>query len=261
MQEDKASAMEAAKLLCHLHEHIPVPHKERREAIAVRFPDFALIGDVADADKHHTLRDQKRAVANFNQIEERIAITLYQDAEGQYKHVEKRVFLKLTAGGERDVFDLLTSVMNFWIAELTRWGYIGELTPYSGAPRPQPIPRAEADGRMHVQHMQGVPMTQTFMIQRYNEATGQIEPEDISGSEFKWETRKLDLAFDIIRSNPATGETLTHTVQIPDDVAMQLQMMPEQLRGPFLSNHPLFRDAVRATDEEIKRRMQATAED
>jgi hypothetical protein len=257
MQEDKASAMEAAKLLYHLHEHIPAAHKAANwEVIAVRFPDFALIRDVADADKHHDLRDQTRDIANAHQIEERLVVTFYRDAQGDYRHVEKRVFLKLT-DGDRDVFELLTAVMNFWIGELTAWGYISGVKPYPKSPRPQPIPRAEADGRMHVQHMQGVPMTQVFMIQRYNDATGKIEPEDISSWNVEYSIRKLNMALDVVRANPETGESFTHTVQIPDDIAMLIRTMPPELLGPYLSSLPLIQEAFRESDEEIRRRTQA----
>jgi hypothetical protein len=255
MQEDKAAAMEVAKLLYHLHEHIPTTHKVDRTTIAARFPDFALIRDVADSDKHHDLRDQSRAVANAHQVEERLVVTFYRDAQGDYRHVEKRVFLKLTGGGERDAFDLLTAVMNFWIGELTRWGYIGNVKPYPVSPRPQPVPRAEADSRMGIEHMQGVPLTQVVMVRRYNDATGRIEPEDISGWQVEATLRKLNLKFDIVRINEATGETITRTVDIPDDIAVQLQHIPPELRGHFLSNLPIIQAALQETDAEIRRRM------
>lgn len=258
MQEDKAAALEAAKLLYHLHEHMPAAHKERWETIAVRFPDFALIRDVADSDKHHTLGNQARAVANLSQIEERLVVTFYQDAAGDYRHVEKRVFLKLTAGGERDVFDVLTSVINFWIGQMTAWGYISGLRPYVSTSRPQPVPRSESDGGMGVEHMQGVPMTQVVMVQRYNDVTGEIEPIDTTGWQVEWTLRKLNLKFDIIGTNEATGESFAHTIDIPDDIAMQLLRLPPEFRGPFLANLPLVKTAVHEAEEEIRRRMRTT---
>jgi hypothetical protein len=252
MQEDKGPPMEAAKLLYHLHEHIPAAHKENWRTIAARFPDFSLIRDVADADKHHDLRDQSRAIASLSQIEERIVVTFYRDVQGEYRHVEKRVFLKLTGGAERDVFDLLASVMNFWIGELTKWGYVTNLKLYSTTPRSQPIPRSEADGRMGLQHMQGVSMTQVFMIQRYNEATGQIEPEDITGWNVEWTARKVNFAMDVTFTNEATGETVRRSVPIPDEDYLRVQSFPPDVRDELLFALPCMKEAIRAIQVEIR---------
>ena len=109
---DITAATKAAVALYHFHEQFSPPRKGWQD-IARQCPDFALLGDVVDTDKHHGLRDQTRAICNSSQIEERIISTEYRDECGIYHHVEKGVRLKLTNGTERDLLDVLTNVINY----------------------------------------------------------------------------------------------------------------------------------------------------
>jgi hypothetical protein len=123
-RRDVTAATNAAKALFHLREHIPPPYAKSRQDVTRECPDYGLLGDVTDTDKHHLLRDQTRAICHVSQIEERIVLTEYRDSQGTYRHAEKRVMLKLTNGGERDLLDVLTAVVDYWIDELHMLGHL-----------------------------------------------------------------------------------------------------------------------------------------
>ncbi len=116
-RRDLRAALEAAKVLYHLREQIPPPYTKTGRGdwrdVANQCPDYGLLRDVADTAKHRCLDDQTRSVCNAHQIEERITVTEYEDAEGVYRHVEKGVWLNLTNGTTRDLLEVLTNVINF----------------------------------------------------------------------------------------------------------------------------------------------------
>ena len=61
-RRDLRAALNAAKTLYHWVEHLPSTHAMTWKAVASKCPDFALLRDVVDTDKHHKLTDQSRAV-------------------------------------------------------------------------------------------------------------------------------------------------------------------------------------------------------
>src|SRR5579871_662316 len=147
-KRDIAAATEAAKVLYHLRERVPPPFDKTWDEVAAACPDYKLIRDVADAEKHGTLKDKNRSVCDAKQIEERIVSTLYQDAEGEYAHTEKSVWLSLTDGSSRELIAVLTNVINYWQDELHKLGLLPKLPPYPN-PSTHPKPRSECNnGKM-----------------------------------------------------------------------------------------------------------------
>jgi hypothetical protein len=223
---DITAATNAAKVLYHLREQFLPPRKEWQD-IARQCPDFALLRDVADADKHHRLRDQTRAICNSNQIEERIISTEYGDERGAYRHAEKSVVLKLTNGPERNLLDVLTNVVNYWLDELHSLGLIEAMPHYSLPSRPQPIPREECNhGRMDFHVVKGIDYTQAYQLKRYKYSTGQIEPIDISGADLRFCVYKPRYDLNIVATNNTTGQKITRTVSLDESEYNMVKSLP-----------------------------------
>jgi hypothetical protein len=90
LRRDLRAALEAAKVLYHLREQIPLPYtktgRDDWRDVAKHCPEYGLLRDVADTAKHGRLNDQTRSICNAQQIEERITVTEYEDAEGGLPH-------------------------------------------------------------------------------------------------------------------------------------------------------------------------------
>jgi hypothetical protein len=242
------AATTAAKALYHFHEQFLPPRKEWQD-IARQCPDFALLRDVVDTDKHHRLRDQTRAICNSNQIEERIIIIEYRDEHGNYRHAEKSVILKLTNGTERNLLEVLTNVINYWLDELHSLGVIDKLPQYRLSSRPQPIPREECnDGRMDFHVLAGIDYTQTYQLKRWNNSTGQLEPIDIGGADLRFSVYKPRYDLDISATNNTTGQKIARTVSLDEPEHNMLRSLAsDEEKNRYL----MTLQQVRAAYEEI----------
>jgi hypothetical protein len=254
-QRDLTTAMDAAKALYHLRENIPAPYAKSWKDVALACPDYGLLRDVVDTDKHGRLEKQTRQIANAKQIEERILITEYHDEQGKYTHSEKAVVLKLTGGGERYLFDVLTNVINYWQDELFQLGFIGKLPRYSFPPQKQPIPRGIANcGRIDFSILQGVAIKPTFQLRHYNYDTNQIEPTDLTGAAFTWTIYKREFSLEIAMVNVVTGQKITRTVMISEEENQRIFSFPsEGEQTIYLSSLPHVKAAYDDLAMEAKR--------
>ncbi len=252
-RRDISRALEAAKVLYHLRERIPAPYSKSWEDIARQCPDYGLLRDVVDAEKHGQLKDRTRAVNNASQIEERVVITEYKDAAGPYHHVEKAVFLKLTNGTTRELLDVLTNVINFWQAELHAAGLIEKLDPYHPHAKPQPIPRAECNqGRLDMRLARGFDYTQLYQLQHYNYTSGQIEPTDISGAGFEFSVYPVVFDVEIKLVNNTTRQTVSRTVSLSfEQYQKALSLEPDAVRNAYFMTLPQVRAAFGEVAQEI----------
>jgi hypothetical protein len=260
-RRDLRAATDAAKALYHLREHIPAPYSKSWGDVALVCPDYALVRDVADADKHNKLRDQMRAVCDATHIEERIILTEYRDKEGSYRHAEKKVLLKLTCGGERDLFHVLTTVINYWIDELHALGHLGKLQHYHPVTRSQPVPREECnDSRIDFELIQGLAYTQSFQCLQYNCDTLKVEPVDLTGSDLRFTVYKPQYVLDINAINDVSGQKVSRSVTITDAEVQQIQALntEEKQSASFLSL-PKVQAAYHELLEEIRRLEQVAS--
>src|SRR6516165_8581907 len=119
---DIRAAIDAATSLYHLREHIPSQYRKSRSEVAKLCPDYDLLGDVANAAKHDDLTRGTPQINSADDIYEMNVITLYEDCDGEYSDAQKLVMVKLNNGTERDLFEVLTNVINFWGHELESFG-------------------------------------------------------------------------------------------------------------------------------------------
>jgi len=148
--KDLRAALTAATALYHLREHIPGQYRKSRSDVAKLCPDYDLLGDVVNAAKHDELTLGEPQINSAEDIYEATVVTRYQDQDGEYSDAQKMVMVKLKDGSERDLFEVLTNVMNFWGRELTRYGVIKGFDPFvaPGAAGSRFVKRGDAKKRL-----------------------------------------------------------------------------------------------------------------
>jgi len=215
--KDRREAIDAAIALYHLREHIPQQFSKSRAQLAALCPDYDLLGDIVNAAKHNVLTRGTPRVAGADSIYEVQVCTRYQDQEREYDHVEKIVEVELSDGSTRDLYDILTNVVNMWLDELHRIGAIDLRQPIQ-LNRPGLVSREDASS-IALQLTRGIQWKQRFRFQRYNYESNAIEPVDLRDAE--------NIIFTVRK--PQTFE-----VQMGDDSGLQLtkeaELTPEQVK-------------------------------
>jgi hypothetical protein len=240
--QDLRTAVDAATALYHFREHMPAPLRKTWQQVVNQCPDFQLLGDVVNASKHNVLTRGAPQVLSAEQIRECIVSTEYEDESGTYRHTEKKVFVVLAGGAERDLLEILISVMNFWLHELAAFGIIPAEPGYS-TPRPaEPRPRSECS-QLGLEMVQGWRFKQEFRFQKYNYELKQIEPIDLSKADKIEFTIRQPAApsFEVNLNlrEEQTGETLTSPIVLREDEALQLaSLQSESERQRFLASVP-----------------------
>jgi hypothetical protein len=259
-RKDLMAATEAAKALYHLREHIPPPYAKSWQDVAHACPDYALVRDVTDADKHHHLRDQTRAVSNASQIEERIVITEYRDDDGPYRNAEKRILIKVTNGGERDLLDVLTNVINYWMDELRALGHLSKLPHYEVPTRPEPLPRVNCNnGRIDFEISQSLSYSQSYQLLMYNYEAAKIELVDLTGAELRFSVYKPQYTLDIVATKDASGATLSRSVTFTQEEFEEMQNRGDEERATYLMGLPKVQAAHGQLMDEIRQLENATS--
>jgi len=256
---DLRTALAAATAAYHFREHLPITYAKSRSDIVRQCPDYSLLGDVVNAGKHNHLTKGLPKLTSADQIEERIVNTEYEDEQGVYRHVEKRVILKPPGHPERDLLDVLINVVNFWQDELVGLGVIPKRARYKLPDDPQPRPRAECNGgRIDFEVIQGVRFKTIDQFQRFNYKTSRVEPVDLSGAELQFRVFKQLYSVDVVLTNNATNQKLTRTLLLDEQESQGLaKCRSEKEFDEFLKRLPKAQDAIRELEGEV-RRLEAT---
>lgn len=203
--KDRREAIDAAVALYHMREHVPRPFRKSRAQLAALCSDYDLLGDIVNAAKHNVLTRGTPQVAGADSIYERLVCTRYKDQDGEYDHDEKIVEVQLIDGSTRDIYEILTNVVNMWFDELHRIGAIDQRQPIP-LHRQDLVSRKDACS-VALQLTQGIQWKQCFRFQRYNYESNEIEAVDLSDAE--------DIIFTVRK--PQTFE-----VQLGDDSGLKL---------------------------------------
>jgi len=233
---DLRLAINAALALYHLREHIPQHLQKSRATLAKLCPDYDLLGDVVNAAKHNVLTRGKPKVDCAEDIFEQVTSTLYKDEQGEYWHGEKSVFVKLTDGSVRDLFEVLTNVLNMWLSELHDLGVIGHVEPIEINDEGIP-PRSSRSGAapLNLEIIQGVRFIHNMRLQKYNYETGKVEPMDLSGAEAKFRVYKPLFDLNIALKNEKTGEEIIKIISLTEDQSQRiLRLNTDEERTAFV---------------------------
>jgi hypothetical protein len=177
---DWKSAIAASTAAYHFREHLPNQYKKSHKAIVTICPDFALLGDVVNAAKHKVLTKGTPQIDSVDSILEQVVSTEYRDEAGVYTAATKSIEITLKNGTKRELVDVLTTVINMWIAFLQAAGISGKTGPFPHEDRNRIVGRDEAR-RMDLAMTQGIAARLAFKFQRYNYEKGCPEPVDLSG--------------------------------------------------------------------------------
>jgi hypothetical protein len=245
---DVRKAVTSAEALYHFREHLPTSASLTRRQIATNHClDYDLLGDVVNAIKHKEVTQNPNSKFKFaKDIVEQIVVTSYLDAEGEYKNVEKTVVIYLTDGTNRNLEDVLVNVMNFWQRYLHSIGVIHHVKIYTLSSTNQPKPREECnDGRMDFDVIQGLPFTQSILLQRYNYSTEKVEPVDLTGCSAQMNIYKPPV-YEIIFSitNDKTGEVSQKVVALTESQTEHLKnFKTEEELQTYLNEIPTIKES------------------
>jgi hypothetical protein len=127
--KDRREAINAAVALYHLREHIPQSLNKSRSQLAALCPDYDLLGDIVNASKHGVVTRGTPHVTRLDAIQEILVSTKFSDQDGEYANDEKMVEVELVDGSKRDIYEILTNVINMWLDELHQIGAIDQQPP------------------------------------------------------------------------------------------------------------------------------------
>ncbi len=252
---DLRAAMNVAISLYHLREQLPPDHIVGRHVSAAQCPDYELLGDVVNAAKHRLLTRRNPQIINSAQIEEEVVITEYQDEKGQYNSVEKIVVVRLLDGSERDMFEVIINVMNYWAFYLQSIGVIDKELHFRLPTDIQPKTRVQcSEGRLGIEMLQGVRFKLKQRLRRFNYSTMKIEPVDLTGAKVTFKVFKPCLEINIAIKNEKTGEQLSRTITLNDIESERLRLLlSEDEAQSYILSLEKAKDAFRELNIEAGR--------
>jgi hypothetical protein len=214
------SALAAATATFHFREHLPPCLQKTRAQMAQICPDYDLLGDVVNASKHNLLTKGNPRINSADDI--RIARHyVFEDEDGVYPSNSKSIEISLKDGRTRELFDVLTNVVNMWVTFLHDAGVSEKSDLFQHEDRNRVISRAEAKRGIDLVATQGLALTQGLKIQKYNYQKGRPEPIDLTGAKFQFslhDPRAAKYSMDMQIVSPE-GKKYTASVDLdPDEV-------------------------------------------
>ncbi|MFQ6758554.1 MAG: hypothetical protein D9V46_04695 [Deltaproteobacteria bacterium] len=248
---DIRNAIIAASALFHLREHLPRPNQPTRAATEKLCPEYGLLGDIVNAAKHKSIsRNTPHGtplLADATQIDERIVLTEYLDEKGPYRFAEKTVIAKLSDGSERDLFEILTVVMNYWENFLYSLGILPSLRIFPNDSNKHPRTRKEwEENRLDFEIVKGHRFHQSMRLQRFNYQTETIEPIDLTGSQVKFNIYKPAYEINLSLTHDASGKEFKKTITLSDDESETVaHCKTDEDRQAYINSLPCAHEALR----------------
>ncbi len=207
----------AATSLFHLREHIPVNIRPSKSNLKSRFPYFGLAGDIANVSKHSKITQDNPRISRATQIYEVMRLIFFSDDDGEYVASQLDVIVKLDDGSELLLITILDNVMSMWNDILDSLGIIEKIT------RPmldinQVISRSQAGLReANLSILKGEDLQLNYLVQRFNNTKGIIEPMDISNMKFEFRIYSLpeSVPIHLTISNPNLDKEIEIDFSVP----------------------------------------------
>lgn len=227
---DLRLAIHAAESLYHLREHIPQTHQKNRSQIAAICPDYNLLGDIFNAAKHKVLTQGNPQITNAENIYEQVTLTRYEDVQGEYYFAEKVILVKLDNGSSKNIYEILTNVLNFWLIELHSLGVIEYREPVTIENK---IPSRE-NSKLDLEITKGLNFRMNFQLLEYDYKTNTKKPVDLTGADIKFVISPLPSDVDVVLTNEETGEEIKQTMKLSEEQSHKIVKMNEQEASDFL---------------------------
>lgn len=229
LSKDLRAAVVAATGLYHLREHVPKSHRKTRNAIAKECPDYDVLGDVVNAAKHKELNQGKPRIKSAKDMYEQIILTEFEDEEGHYTHADKLVKIRFIDGTERDLFECLTKVMNYWGREFVQMGLIDSYKPFNHDPAPGNchIQREDAEN-IDLEVLRGVRFNQNILFQKFDPDKGVAVPVDLSGSSLNFRVYKPSYTINLQVTHPSTKKEYNISLGLTEKESMEFHKVETQ---------------------------------
>lgn len=218
---DLKAALNIASVLYHLREHLPIEKRKTYAALVSLCPDYEIIKDIVNLSKHKNIQNYTPKISNIENVKEVFIYTAYQDNNGEYWHTSKSVFAKVDDGTEKDLFEVITNVMNMWLIEFESMGIIGHIKPFQL--NKNRIPSRSQCGKMNITIIQGLRIKLEGRFQRYNSETGFYEPIDMSGKQLDFNIHKNEYTIELKITDPKNGEVKSIDIVVDDMQLKKLQ--------------------------------------
>jgi hypothetical protein len=247
---DLREALTAANALFHFREHLPDVAPTRRH-IEQLCPDYALLGDVANASKHKSLTGNTPhgapLVNDAGSLYERILLIEYEDDDGVYKYTAKTVVVNLIDGTERNLLEVLTKVINFWEQHLTLLGTLSEARVFRFESPVRARTRAECEeNRLDFELVQGHRFRQSMQMLHFNNDTQQVEPKDLTGTEINFRIYKPKFDVDIFLTHDATGKEFKKSITLSESDSLELsRLTSDSEKQAYVNKLPEAQNALR----------------
>lgn len=251
------SAVAAAIALYHFREHLPAEIRLPLQAAIEACPEYALIQGVANAGKHSTVTRGQPLVCSATDIEEVAVITSFTDDEGNYSHLETQVIVRCSDGSVANLDQALTRVLN-WYGSLLRADNICpfELRPEKPPPGSRFVDRDKAEAGASLEAMRGLAWRTTMELQKWDAATGQAQPVDLTGSEIAMRIFRPPVVT-LTLSHPDHGEISTDipltAAESVEYNALSSDQQRDAFKNAFLErNRTQFREQLQAESAKLK---------
>jgi len=223
---DLRKSLAAANSLYHFREHLPNKYKKSRKELSQLCSDYDLLGDIVNASKHNILTKNWKFLNTAKNISEQIIMTRYQDSEGEYFNREKIICVKLIDGSERDLFDVLTNVLNMWYTYLFEIGILQNENKEVIIKPKQPIRRNEATGnKLDFEHLQGVRSIVVAKLQEYNYTTNRIENVNLDDGKVEMIIYKPKYEVELKLIHKETKKEIIIPINLTEDEMLQMDQL------------------------------------
>ncbi len=159
--------------------------------------------------------------------------------------------MKLTDGSTRELGEILTNVLNFWLTELHKVKILSKPKSFALPTKPKPVPRHESESP-DLEIIRGVRFKQHWQLMRYNCKSGAAEPIDLTGSKVKFRIYK-PAEVDLVLTHNETGKSVTRTVLLnPDELNAFRKLRSEKESLNYLASLGESRKALHELAKEAK---------
>lgn len=246
---DLRAAMAAASALFHLREHLPGVPLSRADVEGL-CPDYALLGDVANASKHKTLNGDTPhgapLVTDASNLIERVALIEYEDDAGAYRFAQKMVMAKLSDGTECNLLEILTAVINFWEEHMCSIGVLSQARVFKDDSAIRYRSRTDCEAnRLNFEVVRGQRFHQNMQLLRFDRATGCATPVDLTGCKIECRIYKPKFDLTVSLTHKESGKMYTADVSLTEEQSMALsRMASDEERQAFINGLPAAQAAL-----------------
>lgn len=212
-----------------------------RKDVEADCPEFALIANVTNASKHHTLHRGKPKFRDVSAIDEIVMATEYVGDGAPYTDCFTRVLVELADGSKADLDVAITEVLNYWSNLLSVAGYFK----YSARTLPPSITRKrvrrQEARQINFELVRSIDFEAKMVFTRYDLEKDAYVGCDLTDAEMSMEIRKPQIyVLDVIINHPA--QEICISLEMTEQESLNFrQAQTEEARREFLAAFQLSR--------------------